>query len=172
VSDHFDGAIAHLSARDVSLAVVSRAPFRELQAFKKRLGWRFNWVSSYGSDFNFDYHVSFSKDELKKGKVYYNYDTTEFPSEEAPGISVFYKDEKGEIFHTYSTYGRGLDILMGTYNYLDIVPKGRDEDSLSFTMEWVRYHDRYDEGQFVDLKRRTGTVKESKKTTDPEEKRS
>ena len=172
VSDHFDGALPHLNARDVSLAVVSRAPFQELQAFKKRMGWRYNWVSSYGNDFNYDYHVSFKNDERSKGKVHYNYELQEFPSEEAPGISVFYKNQNGEISHTYSSYGRGLDILMGTYNYLDIVPKGRDEDSLSHTMEWVRYHDRYDEGQFVNLNRRDGTVKESKKVTDPEDKRS
>jgi predicted dithiol-disulfide oxidoreductase (DUF899 family) len=172
VADHFDGMNVHLNARDVSMAVVSRAPFQELQAFKKRMGWRFKWVSSYGNDFNYDYHVSFTKDERSKGKVYYNYRLQEFPSEEGPGISVFHKDEAGNVFHTYSTYERGLDMLMGTYNYLDLVPKGRDEDSLSHTMEWVRYHDRYDEGQFVNLNRRAGTVKESKKVTDPEDKRS
>lgn len=143
VVDHFDGMAAHLNARDVSMAVVSRAPIEELQTFRKRMGWRFKWVSSSGNDFNYDYHVSFTKDEMAKGKVYYNYELQEFPSEEGPGISVFYKDEAGSIFHTYSAYTRGLDMLMGTYNYLDLVPKGRDEDGLVFTMEWVRHHDKY-----------------------------
>ncbi len=159
VADHFDGMAAHLNARDVSMAVVSRAPLEKLLAFKKRMGWRFKWVSSYGSDFNFDYHVSFTEDELKKGKVYYNFEMREFTSEEAPGLSVFYKNGNGDVFHTYSSYTRGLDILIGTYNYLDLVPKGRDEDSMSYTMEWVRHHDRYDEGQFVDLKVGSAAVK-------------
>src|SRR5438309_3824537 len=108
LSDHIDGSVVHLAARDVRLVVVSRAPLPQIEAFKKRMGWRFNWVSSYGNDFNRDYHVSFTKDEMAKGKVSYNYDMTEFPSEEAPGASVFYKDETGGIFHTYSTYARGL----------------------------------------------------------------
>src|SRR5438309_3497905 len=108
LSDHIDGSVVHLAARDVRLVVVSRAPVAQIEAFKKRMGWRFKWVSSYGNDFNRDYHVSFTKDEMAKGKVSYNYDMTEFPSEEAPGASVFYKDETGGIFHTYSTYARGL----------------------------------------------------------------
>ncbi len=161
VADHFDSMAGHLNARDVSMTVVSRAPLEKLQAFKKRMGWRFKWVSSYGSDFNFDYNVSFTQDELKRGKVYYNFEMREFPSEEAPGLSVFYKNGNGDVFHTYSTYARGLDILMGTYNYLDLAPKGRDEDSTSYTMEWVRHHDRYDEGQFVDLEERSSSVKRS-----------
>ncbi len=152
VADHFDGMTVHLNARDVSMVVVSRAPLTELQAFKKRMGWRFKWVSSYGNDFNYDYHVSFAKNELKNGKVYYNYELQEFPSEEAPGISVFCRNENGEVFHTYSTYTRGLDMLMGTYNYLDLVPKGRDEDALAFTMAWVRHHDRYGNDYIVDPK--------------------
>src|SRR4051812_18644416 len=110
LADHFDGSLAHLAARDVTLAVVSHAPLAEIAAFHQRMGWRFNWVSSYGSDFNFDYHVSFPKDELAKGKVYYNYGMNEFPTEEAPGASVFYKDANGDVFHTYSAYARGLDI--------------------------------------------------------------
>ena len=145
LSDHIDGALVHLAHRDVTFVVVSRAPLSKIEAFKKRMGWRFKWVSSYGNDFNFDYHVSFTKDELAKGKVYYNYDMNEFPSEEGPGISVFYKDGSGDIFHTYSSYARGLDILVGTYNYLDLVPKGRDEAELPWTMAWVRHHDKYDE---------------------------
>ena len=143
VSDHIDGAVVHLAQRDVTLLAISRAPLPEIEAFKKRMGWRFKWVSSYGNDFNFDYHVSFTKDEMAKGKVYYNYEIQEFGSEEGPGVSVFYKDGAGDIFHTYSSYARGLDMLVGAYNYLDLVPKGRDEDALSFTMAWVRHHDKY-----------------------------
>jgi predicted dithiol-disulfide oxidoreductase (DUF899 family) len=143
LADHFDGATAHLAQRDVTFLVVSRAPLREIEAFKKRMGWRFKWVSSYGNDFNRDYHVSFSKEEMDKGKVYYNYDMGEFGSEEAPGASVFYKDANGVIFHTYSCYARGLDILIGAYNFLDLAPKGRDEAALPWTMAWVRHHDRY-----------------------------
>lgn len=148
--DHIDGALAHLNARDVTLLAASRAPLPKIEAFKKRMGWRFKWVSSYGNDFNFDYHVSFTKEEMAKGKVYYNYAMTEFGSEEAPGISVFYRDATGVIFHTYSAYARGGDILIGAYNYLDLVPKGRDEDRLAFTMAWVRHHDRYGDDYFVD----------------------
>src|SRR2546428_10477047 len=143
LADHIDGAAVHLAQRDVTLLAVSRAPLRQIEAFKKRMGWRFTWVSSYGTDFNFDYHVSFPKDEMAKGAGYYNFEPREFPSEEAPGISVFYTDEHGEVFHTYSSYARGLDLLVGAYNYLDLAPKGRDEDGLAFTMAWVRHHDRY-----------------------------
>jgi predicted dithiol-disulfide oxidoreductase (DUF899 family) len=150
LSDHFDGLTVHLANRDVTLAVVSRAPISEIEAFRKRMGWRFQWVSSFGSDFNYDYQVSFTKDEIARGEVYYNYDMQPFPSEEAPGASVFFKDGNGKIFHTYSTYGRGLDILVGAYNFLDLAPKGRDEDGLAFTMAWVRHHDKYGEGYFVD----------------------
>jgi len=152
LSDHFDGATIHLANRDVSFVVISRAPFAEIEAFKKRMGWRFKWVSSFGSDFNFDYQVSSTKEELAKGKVYYNYEMGDLAIEERPGASAFYKDETGTVFHTYSTYARGLDILVGTYNFLDIGPKGRDEDGLAFTMAWVRHHDRYDEGYVVDSK--------------------
>ena len=151
-ADHLDGALVHLAHRDVTLVVVSRAPLTQIEAFKKRMGWRFKWVSSYGTDFNFDFHVSFTKDDMAKGKVYYNYDMREFGSEEAPGTSVFYKDETGDIFHTYSSYARGNDMLIGAYNYLDLVPKGRDEDALAFTMAWVRHHDRYGDGYVVDPK--------------------
>ena len=152
LADTFDGAAVHLAQRDVNFVVVSRATLPEIEAFKKRRGWRFNWVSSSGSDFNFDYHVSFSKDDKAKGKVYYNYDMTDFPSEEAPGTSVFYKNEAGEIFHTYSSYARGLDILLCAYNYLDLTPKGRDEDGLAHPMAWVRHHDRYADASLVDIK--------------------
>jgi predicted dithiol-disulfide oxidoreductase (DUF899 family) len=149
-SDHIDGTLAHLAARDVTIAMVSRAPLDKIEAFKRRMGWRFKWVSSYGSDFNTDFHVSFSKAEMAQGKVNYNYTMQEFPSEEAPGISVFYKDAGGDVFHTYSTYGRGVEPLVGTYMILDIVPRGRDEDDLGFTMEWVRHHDRYGTDEFAD----------------------
>ena len=150
LADHFDGAAIHLAHRDVTLAVISRAPIAEIEAFKKRMGWRFHWVSSFGSEFNFDYHVSFTAEERAAGKVNYNYGEMEFPSEEGPGLSVFLKDEAGRIFHTYSTYSRGLDILIGTYNFLDMAPKGRDEDRLAHTMAWVRHHDKYSEGYVVD----------------------
>lgn len=144
VSDHFDGTLPHLAARDVTMVAVSRAPLAKLEAFKKRMGWKFPWVSSHGGDFNGDFHVSFTPEETAQGKVNYNYVLQEFPSAEAPGLSVFYKDAAGDVFHTYSTYGRGLESLMVTYRILDMVPKGRDEDDLAFGMEWVRYHDRYD----------------------------
>jgi predicted dithiol-disulfide oxidoreductase (DUF899 family) len=151
LGDHFDGSTIHLANRDVTLVVVSRAPYSEIEAFKKRMGWKFKWVSSFGSDFNFDYHVSFTKEETDKGEVYYNYGMTKFPAEEAPGLSVFRKDAAtGEVLHTYSSYGRGLDILLGAYNFLDMTPKGRDEESLTFSMAWVRHHDKYTEGYFVD----------------------
>ncbi|HEV3210363.1 MAG TPA: thioredoxin family protein [Chthoniobacterales bacterium] len=150
VSDHIDGALPHLAARDATMVMVSRAPLAKIEAFKKRMGWRFTWVSSYGSDFNPDFRVSFTKDEMAQGKVNYNYTMQEFPSEEAPGISVFYKDAGGDVFHTYSSYGRGLEQLVGTYMILDLVPKGRDEDELGFTMEWVRHHDRYGTDEFAD----------------------
>jgi predicted dithiol-disulfide oxidoreductase (DUF899 family) len=150
LGDHFDGSTIHLANRDTTLVVVSRAPLAQIAAFKKRMGWKFKWVSSFGSDFNYDYHVSFTKDQLAKGKVDYNYDMTQFPAEEAPGASVFYKEENGNVFHTYSTYARGLDIFLGAYNFLDITPKGRDEAGLAHSMAWVRHHDRYSEGYVVD----------------------
>jgi predicted dithiol-disulfide oxidoreductase (DUF899 family) len=142
VSDHLAPAVVHLQARDVAFAAISRAPLAEITPFKERMGWAFNWVSSHGNDFNRDYHVSFTAAELAKGKVDYNYGMTDFPVEEAPGLSVFARAANGEVYHTYSTYSRGLDLLIGTYNLLDLVPRGRDEDSEA-TMSWVRYHDRY-----------------------------
>lgn len=150
LSDHFDASLVHLANRDVSLVVISRAPQDQIDAFKQRMGWKFRWVSSFGNDFNHDYHVSFTKEEMAGGKISYNYETIDPFSEEAPGASVFYKNDGGEIFHTYSSYARGLDILVGTYNFLDLVPKGRDEDGLNFSMAWVRHHDRYEQGYFVD----------------------
>ena len=145
VADHFDGSLVHLDQRDVTLAVVSRAPRVQIEAFQERMGWRFKWVSSHGNDFNRDYRVSFTKDEMAQGKVPYNYGLHEFPSEEAPGASVFYKDENGEIFHTYSTYARGVEELLGVYSLIDWTPKGRDEGDLPYPMAWVRHHDRYEQ---------------------------
>jgi predicted dithiol-disulfide oxidoreductase (DUF899 family) len=146
LADHFDGAAIHLAPRDVTLVVVSRAPLVEIEAYKKRMGWRFKWVSSYGTDFNHDFHVSFTPEQKARGKVEYNYALTEFPSEEAPGLSAFIKDN-GAVFHTYSAYARGLDILVGAYNFLDFAPKGRDENNLPWSMAWVRRHDEYDPAQ-------------------------
>jgi predicted dithiol-disulfide oxidoreductase (DUF899 family) len=145
LADQIDGVAVHLAQRDVTLVVASRAPLPEIQAFKKRMGWRFPWVSSNGSDFNFDYQVSFTKEGRVDGKVYYNYGMGGFPQDEGPGLSVFYRDGSGQVFHTYSAYARGLDILLGAYNYLDMTPKGRDEDGLAFSMSWIRHHDRYEE---------------------------
>lgn len=150
VCDHLDGAVPHLAARDVTLTMVSRAPLAKIEGFKKRMGWRFPWVSSQGTTFNRDFGVSFSKEETARGKVSYNYTMMEFPSEEGPGLSVFYKDAGGDVFHTYSTYARGLDPLVGAYQVLDLAPKGRDEDQLPFSMAWVRYHDRYGTNEFAD----------------------
>jgi predicted dithiol-disulfide oxidoreductase (DUF899 family) len=143
LADHFDGANWHLPHRDVTLAVISRAPLEEIKAYQKRMGWRFKWLSSYDNDFNFDYHVSFNAEEVAKGKIYYNYEMTD-GGEEQPGISVFYQDEKGDVFHTYSSYARGLDILVGAYNFLDLTPLGRQEKK-DEGMDWVRRHDQYED---------------------------
>ncbi len=153
LADTFDGAVVHLAQRNVSFVAISRATVPEIEAFKKRMGWQFKWVSSFANDFNHDYHVSFSKEEREQGKVYYNYEMTDFLPEEGPGTSMFYKNKSGEVFHTYSSYGRGLDPMIGTYNWLDLTPKGRDEDGLAFTMAWVRHHDKYGDGQVVDAKK-------------------
>jgi predicted dithiol-disulfide oxidoreductase (DUF899 family) len=141
-ADSFNGIPAHLNHRDVTFTAVSRAPLAKIDAYKTRMGWSFPWVSSYGSDFNFDYHVSFTPERLAKGKVHYNYGAVE-GHDELPGLSVFCKDKNGNLFHTYSCYARGLDMVNGAYQLLDLVPKGRDEDDLEFTMEWVRRHDQY-----------------------------
>ncbi len=151
LSDHLDGALVHLEARDISLVVISRAPLAEIEAFKKRMGWKFKWVSSNGTDFNFDYHVSFTDDEIAKGAMEYNFKTQKFPSSEGPGASVFFKHAKGEVYHTYSSYARGLENVIGAYQLLDIAPKGRDEADLEFTMSWVRHHDRYVDQSVVQL---------------------
>lgn len=144
-ADNFNGIDIHLKHRDISLVAVSRAGLDTLEAYKKRMGWEFKWVSSYGSDFNLDYYVSFTPDEMDQGEMFYNFSTTNFPSEEAPGISVFCKDENGQVFHTYSCYARGLDMLNGAYHYMDLAPKGRDEEGLPYTMAWVRRRDQYED---------------------------
>jgi predicted dithiol-disulfide oxidoreductase (DUF899 family) len=144
MADHIDGARVHLAHRDVSLVVISRAPLPELERFRQRMGWQFKWVSSHGNDFNHDFGVSFTEEERAKGEVYYNYGMQPFPLEEAPGISAFYKNTAGVVFHTYSTYGRGVELMMGAYDFLDIAPKGRDEDNLPYAMDWIRHHDRYE----------------------------
>jgi len=143
MADHSDGMSVHLQHRDVTPLAISRAPLAEIERFRQRMGWRFRWVSSYGSDFNHDFGVSFTPEERSRGEVRYNYATRPFLSEELPGISVFYKDDAGNVFHTYSTYGRGVEAMMGTYVLLDLTPKGRDEDEVPNKMEWVRHHDRY-----------------------------
>lgn len=144
VADHIDGSVVHLEHRDVTLVAVSRASYPEIAAFRERMGWNFHWVSSHANDFNRDYHVSFTKDEMAEGKVNYNFEMRQFPQEEAPGESVFYKDETGAMFHTYSAYARGCEPLIGAYSYLDLAPKGRDEDGLAAPMAWLRHHDNYE----------------------------
>ncbi|MGH9614734.1 MAG: DUF899 domain-containing protein [Bryobacteraceae bacterium] len=144
LSDHIDGALPHLEHHDVTYTAVSRAPLPEIEAYKKRMGWRFPWASAFGSDFNYDYHVSFDKDDLASGKVVYNFTETPVPADSAdtelPGLSAFYKDEAGDIFHTYSSYARGGEELIGTLMILDRAPKGRNEKT---TMDFVRRHDEY-----------------------------
>jgi predicted dithiol-disulfide oxidoreductase (DUF899 family) len=142
-ADNFNPIIPHLNQRDVSMVAISRAPLEKLAAFKKRMNWNFEWVSSAGNTFNRDFAVSFAPDEVKNNEKNYNFGTQHFSGPEAPGMSVFYKDHDGTIYHTYSCYARGLDMLNGTYHHLDLVPKGRDEDSLSYPMAWVRLRDEY-----------------------------
>ena len=150
-ADHNDGIIVHLEHHDATFVAVSRAPRPEIEAFKKRMGWRFKWVSSFGSDFNYDYHVSFTPDEIRKGKVYYNYDVREFQVEELAGTSMFYKDANGDIFHTYSVFARGSEMLGGAYGYLDHLPKGRNETGPNHNLsDWVRHHDRYGDAGLVE----------------------
>jgi predicted dithiol-disulfide oxidoreductase (DUF899 family) len=145
-ADHVDGANLHLAHHDVTLLAVSRAPLPEIEAFRQRMGWRFKWVSSYGSDFNHDFHVSFTPEEAAAGEVYYNFDLRKFQCDEMSGISVFVRDDDGRVFHTYSSYARGNEILLGAYHYLDMVPKGRDETGPNHNLtDWVRHHDRYDD---------------------------
>jgi predicted dithiol-disulfide oxidoreductase (DUF899 family) len=143
-ADNFNGVADHLKQRDVSFLAVSRAPLEKLEAFKKRMGWGFKWVSSAGSDFNFDYDVSFTPEALAKGEALHNYEMRKNSMSELAGISVFFKDASDAIYHTYSCYARGLDMVNGAYHLLDLAPKGRDEAGLPHTMSWVRLHDLYD----------------------------
>lgn len=143
MADHIDGARPHLAQRDVAFVAISRAPLADIDRFRRRMGWQFRWVSSHGSDFNFDMHVAFTPEALAAGDVYYNFGMQPFPVEEAPGVSVFTRDAAGEVYLTYATFGRGVEVMMGTYRLLDLAPKGRDEDGLEHTMSWVRHHDRY-----------------------------
>ncbi len=153
--DHIEGALQHLEQHDVKFAAVSRAPLAEILPFKRRMGWQFNWVSSHGSDFNYDFHVSFTAEEMKAGKAYYNFQETEVPIEEFSGLSAFYMNEAGEIFHTFSAYGRGAEEVLGTYMLLDITAKGRNETGPNFNLtDWVRHHDRYGSGGHVDSRGR------------------
>ncbi|MEP6501984.1 MAG: DUF899 domain-containing protein [Betaproteobacteria bacterium] len=146
MADHNDGANVHLAQRDVTLVAVSRAPLAEIQRFRERMGWQFPWVSSNANTFNQDFHVSFTAEEraANDGKVFYNYGNVAFPQEEAPGISVFVKDDVGDVYLAYSTFGRGVEVMMGAYGLLDLTPKGRDEADQEYTMAWVRHHDRYE----------------------------
>ena len=143
MADHTDPTLVHLAQRDTSFVAVSRAPLAEIERFRQRMGWTFPWVSSHGTDFNRDFHVTFTPEEMEKGQADYNFGAKPHGAE-LPGVSVFWKDDAGEVFHTYSTYGRGVEVMMHTYNLLDLTPKGRDEDGLEFTMAWVRHHDRYE----------------------------
>ncbi|UBB24658.1 DUF899 domain-containing protein [Pseudoxanthomonas japonensis] len=145
MADHHDGARAHLAQRDTTLLVISRAPLADIQRFRARMGWQFPWVSSFGSDFNYDFGVSFTPEDMATGAVDYNYAHQYFPHSEAPGISVFHRDDAGTVFHTYSRFGRGVEVMMGTYPLLDLTPKGRDEAGLEDTMSWVRHHDLYEQ---------------------------
>lgn len=146
MADHVDGMTVHLAHRDIAFVAVSRAPLADILRFRQRMGWKFDWVSSHGSDFNFDFDVSFTPEALATGEVRYNYRRGYFPAEEAPGISVFRRDDAGAVFHTYSTFGRGVEVMMGTYALIDLTPKGRDEGDVFYKMDWVRHHDRYESG--------------------------
>ena len=147
--DHSNPCVPHLKARDVSFAAISHAPLAEILPFKKRMGWAVNWVSSHGTGFNQDFHVSFTEEEIERGGVDYNFGKMDFPQTEAPGISVFARDDAGDVYHTYSTFGRGVEVVMTTYRLLDLVPKGRNEENDEYGMEWLRHHDRYDQSADV-----------------------
>ena len=142
-ADGLDRMAPHLAARDTTMVAISRAPVAKLEAFKKRMGWSFDWVSSGHNDFNNDYGVTYTREQIEAGKPLYNFGTTPFYGEELPGISVFYRDEAGAVFHTYSTFARGLDMMNAAYHYLDLTPLGRHEDGLPYPMDWVRLRDQY-----------------------------
>lgn len=144
MADHSDGMNVHLLHRDVTLVAISRAPLADIARFRQRMGWRFKWVSSHDNDFNYDFGVSFTPEEVAKGQLPYNYGTWPYAYEEWPGISAFIRNDTNEVFHTYSTYGRGVEAMMGTYRMLDLTPQGRDERNVEYKMEWLRHHDRYE----------------------------
>src|SRR2546425_4759588 len=143
-ADNFNNIGVHLNHRDTTLVAISRAPLSKIERFRKRMGWGFKWVSSSKNDFNYDYHVSFTPEEIRRRTAFYNYSKTDPGDTDREGVSVFYKDKNGSVFHTYSSYARGIDMLNGTYHFLDLVPKGRDEDGLESPQAWVRHHDRYE----------------------------
>ena len=145
MADNYKGIDIHLAHMDISFVTVSNAPLTNINAYKKRMGWGFRWVSSLGTDFNRDFHVSFSPEEVAAGLVPYNYADTAFPSTEAPGISVFAKADDGAVYHTYSTYARGLDMMLGVYHYIDLTPKGRFGEKEKHIMYWVKRHDQYED---------------------------
>jgi predicted dithiol-disulfide oxidoreductase (DUF899 family) len=161
-ADHVDAARQHFEPRDVAFAAVSRAPWPELEPFRRRMGWRFHWVSSHGSDFNYDYGVSFTPEAVAAGNVSYNYGTAPNAPEDLPGVSVFARDEAGAVYHTYSTYARGLDILLGSHNYLDLTPGGRNETRDG--KDVLRHHDRYDDGGLVTIARKAGQADERRQS--------
>jgi predicted dithiol-disulfide oxidoreductase (DUF899 family) len=156
MADHTDAMTIHLEHRDVTMVAISRAPLAEIERFRRRMGWQFKWVSSYGTDFNYDFGVSFTPEQAAEGKVNYNYGSFPRGVDELPGVSVFYKDEADDVFHTYSTYGRGVEVMMGTYRMLDLTPKGRDEQE-GRNMAWVRHHDRYEPQQVAKAAPATGS---------------
>lgn len=141
-ADQFDGTEVHLKQRDTTLIVVSHAPLKKIERFKKRMAWRFKWVSSFKNEFNYDYHVSFTPEDIQSGALFYNYAKTGMAMDEREGVSAFYKDKNGDVFHTYSAYARGIDMLNTTDHFLDLTAKGRDEDPEQ-TQAWVRHHDKY-----------------------------
>lgn len=142
-ADNYNGTIIHLNQRDISMVVASRAPLDKLEAYKQRMGWHFQWVSSLNNDFNYDYGVSHSPEQIAADELFYNYQRIPQAGGEMPGTSVFYKNDSCDIFHTYSTYGRGLDMLNTAYHFMDLAPKGRNEDNLPWTMAWLQRHDEY-----------------------------
>ncbi|HEY8025898.1 MAG TPA: thioredoxin family protein [Burkholderiaceae bacterium] len=144
MADHIDGMNVHLAQRDITFTAISRAPLAEIERFRHRMGWQFAWASAQGNEFNFDFGASFTPDDIVAGNAHYNYSAQPFSMEDAPAISAFYKNDAGEIFHTYSTFGRGVEVMMGTYSMIDLMPKGRDEEALPHSMAWVRHHDRYE----------------------------
>ncbi len=144
-ADNYVGILEHLAHRDVTLAAISRAPLGKLQSYARRMGWTFPWFSSLKSAFNFDYYVSFTPEQISGGATFHNYELRPTNTmSDLTGYSVFFKDQDGAIYHTYSAYSRGVDMLNGAYHYLDIVPKGRDEDGLAYSMEWLRRRDQYE----------------------------